>query len=117
MSMQRAMRFFALAAGFATFGCGTMANLDGRELPAQSPPGQVLATPFGGVRRDLIWAKTAESTAKLRYVADLPLSVIGDSRDLAQDRDRTHSDALLQNHDSNAADGLAGTPAQAAVSP
>jgi hypothetical protein len=117
MSMQRVMRSFALAAGFATFGCGTMANLDGRELPVQSPPGQALTTPFGGVRRDLIWAKTAESTTKLRYVADLPLSLIGDLVTLPKTVTGTHSDALLQDRDSNVADGLAGTPAKAAVSP
>ena len=86
-------------------------------LPAPSPPGQMLTTPFGGVRRDLLWAKTAESTAKLRYVADLPLSVIGDFVTLPKTVIGTHSDALLQDHDSSVADGLAGTPANTAASP
>jgi hypothetical protein len=111
------MRWLALVAGFAAFGCGTMANLDGRRLPGPSPTGQVLTTPFGGVRRDLEWVKTAESTDKLRYIADLPLSLMADLVTLPKTVIGTHSDALLEGLDSSATIVPAGTPAKAAVSP
>jgi hypothetical protein len=111
------MRRVALAAGLATFGCGTMANLDGRLLPVPGPSGQVVSTPFGGVRRDIVWAKTAESTAKLRYVADLPLSLVGDLVTLPKTVIGAHSDALLQDHDTGVSAAFSGTPATAAANP
>jgi hypothetical protein len=95
------MGYLALAAGFASLGCGTMANLDGRQLPPPSPTGQVVSTPFGGVRRDLEWAKSTESPSNLRYVADLPLSLVGDLVTLPKTVIGTHSDTLLQGYNAD----------------
>ncbi len=97
--MRRMMGYLALATGLAPLGCGTMANLDGRRLPAPSPPGQVVTRPFGGVQRDIEWAKSTESPENLRYVADLPLSFFGDLVTLPKTVIGTHSDTLLDGYD------------------
>jgi uncharacterized protein YceK len=117
MSMPNNMRCLALWAALLASGCGTMANLDGRQLPANSPPGEVLTTPFGGVKRDVAWAKTAESTDKLRYVADLPLSFFGDLVTLPKTVIGTHSDVLLKDYDASATAANAGQQAKAFVGP
>ena len=101
MSMRRMTGYLALAVGFASSGCGTMANLDGRQLPPPSPPGQALTIPFGGVRRDIEWARSTESPANLRYVADLPLSFFGDLVTLPKTVIGTHSDTLLKDYDTD----------------
>lgn len=55
-------------------GCGTMANLDGRDGPMLDVPHQSPTTLFGGVTRDLKWM----GQGMLQYAADVPLSLIGD---------------------------------------
>jgi hypothetical protein len=112
MSMQNDLRRFALAAALVACGCGTMANLDGRKLPANSPPGEVLTTPFGGVKRDVAWAKSTESPDKLRYVADLPLSFFGDLFTLPKTVIGTHSDELLKDYEAGVAEANSGPSAK-----
>jgi hypothetical protein len=109
------MGYLALAGGFASLGCGTMANLDGRQLPPPSPPGKVVATPFGGVRRDIEWAKSTESPGNLRYVADLPLSLVGDLVTLPKTVIGTHSDTLLQGYNTDQTAALYGGAAARGV--
>jgi hypothetical protein len=72
-----------------------MANLDGRRLPSLSQSGQELTTPFGGVRRDIEWVQSVNSPGNLMFLADLPLSVIGDLVTLPKTVIGTHSDRLL----------------------
>jgi hypothetical protein len=94
-----------------------MANLEGRRLPAPSPPGEELTSLFGGVRRDLSWAKTAQSGDKLKYVADLPLSLVGDLVTLPKVVIGTHSDPLLRESDSNATTGAFNTAGKSVGTP
>jgi uncharacterized protein YceK len=108
MSLQNDLRRFALAVALAASGCGTMANLDGRKLPANSPPGEVLTTPFGGIKRDVAWAKSTDSPDKLRYVADLPLSFFGDLITLPKTVIGTHSDVLLEDYEGGVAQANSG---------
>jgi hypothetical protein len=96
MLMQRVMGYFALFAALTSSGCGTMANIEGRRLPPPSPAGQELTRPFGGVRRDIEWAKSVKSPDNLKYVADLPLSLVGDLVTLPKTVIGTHSDHLLE---------------------
>ena len=87
----------------AMAGCGTMANLDGRPLPTQGLSGQETTAPFGGVRRDMVWLKTAPAPVNLKYAADLPLSFIGDLVTLPKTVIGTHSDKLLDDPGSDQA--------------
>ncbi len=112
MSVQNDLRRFALAAALAASGCGTMANLDGRKLPANSPPGEELTTPFGGVKRDVAWAKSADPSDKLRYFADLPLSFFGDLFTLPKTVIGTHSDVMLKDYESGVAAANSGPSAK-----
>ena len=96
MSVQKLMRYLALSTVLTSTGCGTMANIDGRRLPPPSPAGQELTRPFGGVRRDIEWLKSEKSPSNLKYVADLPLSLVGDLVTLPKTVIGTHSDKLLQ---------------------
>ena len=73
-----------------------MANLEGRRLPPPSPPGQEVSTPFGGIRRDIDWVKSEKSPGNLVYVADLPLSLVGDLVTLPKTVIGSQSDSLLQ---------------------
>jgi uncharacterized protein YceK len=84
-------------------GCGTMANLDGREYALISLPGQVKPRPFGGVARDAEWmlglrgrdtgatdaSRATPGVPSVRdtlaliaiegfFVVDLPFSLVGD---------------------------------------
>jgi hypothetical protein len=59
---------------FAGFGCGTMANMAGREQPLMSLPGQVPTKPFGGVGRDLKWI----ASGNIFLIPDIPFSLVGD---------------------------------------
>jgi uncharacterized protein YceK len=117
MSMRRMTGYLALAVGFASAGCGTMANLDGRQLPPPSPPRQAVTTPFGGVRRDIEWAKSTESPGNLRYVADLPLSLVGDLVTLPKTVIGTHSDTLLEGYNADQIGALYGGAAARGASP
>lgn len=55
-------------------GCGTMANLDGRDRPGLALPKQSATTLFGGVGRDVKWI----GEGNVFLAADLPFSLIGD---------------------------------------
>ena len=76
-----------------------MANLDGRPLPTQGLSGQETTTPFGGVRRDIVWLKSGQAPGNLKYAADLPLSLVGDLVTLPKAVIGTHSDKLLDEPD------------------
>jgi uncharacterized protein YceK len=117
MSMRRMMGYLALAIGCVSSGCGTMANLDGRQLPPPGPPGQALTRPFGGVRRDIEWARSTESPGNWRYVADLPLSFFGDIVTLPKTVIGTHSDSLLEGYDTHDTADLYGGAAARGASP
>jgi hypothetical protein len=54
-------------------GCGTMANMDGREYALIDFP-HYQPKPFGGVQRDFVWV----SQGFLPFALDLPFSVVGD---------------------------------------
>jgi uncharacterized protein YceK len=95
MSIQKVIGYVALSTVVASSGCGTMANLDGRPLPTQGLSGQETTTPFGGVRRDIIWMKSGQAPDNLKYAADLPLSLVGDLVTLPKTVIGTHSDKLL----------------------
>ena len=95
MAIQKVFRFVALSALAAMFGCGTMANLDGRPLPTAGFEGRESTTPFGGVHRDIIWMRSGQAPANLKYAADLPLSLVGDLVTLPKAVIGTHSDKLL----------------------
>jgi uncharacterized protein YceK len=96
MLIQKVMGSLALTAVLTSSGCGTMANIEGRQLPPPSPAGQEICRPFGGVRRDIAWAKASASPGNLKYVADLPLSLVGDIVTLPKAVIGTHSDNLFQ---------------------
>ena len=96
MSIQKVMGYLALSSVLTSCGCGTMANIEGRRLPPPSPPGQEVSRPFGGVRRDIEWVQSVKSPGNLVYVADLPLSLVGDLVTLPKTVIGTQSDCLLQ---------------------
>jgi hypothetical protein len=96
MSMQRAIGYLALSVAITCCGCGTLANIDGRQLPALSETGHEVARPFGGIRRDLAWIKAGSAPGNLKYVADLPLSLVGDIVTLPTTVIGIQSDSLLQ---------------------
>ena len=99
MSKRKTIGHLALSIVMTCGGCGTMANIDGRRLPAMSELGQVPARPFGGVRRDVEWIKSGAAPGNLKYVADLPLSLIGDIVTLPTTVIGLQSDSLLQGAD------------------
>ena len=81
----------ALFLVFSAVGCGTMANLEGKDKALLSLPGQEMPKPFGGVGRDFRWLGCAISdkkeglddylgafTGSLIFVTDLPFSLVGD---------------------------------------
>lgn len=55
-------------------GCGTFANMQGRDNP--SPDGCCMGPPrpFGGVSRDVRWSNEGYGV----FLADVPLSLVGD---------------------------------------
>ena len=62
-----------------------------------SPAGQEVSRPFGGVRRDIEWVQVGQvPRINLVYVADLPLSLVGDLVTLPKTVIGTQSDSLLQ---------------------
>ena len=95
MSIPKVIGCVALSTIMTVSGCGTMANLDGRPLPTKGLSGQETTTPFGGVRRDIIWMKSGQAPDNLKYAADLPLSLVGDLMTLPKTVIGTHSDKLL----------------------
>jgi uncharacterized protein YceK len=117
MLVQRIMRFLALTAAVTSSGCGTMANIDGRRLPPPSPPGQEVSRPFGGVRRDFEWLKSEKAPGNLVYVADLPLSLVGDLVTLPKTVTGTQSDRLLQGSAAYQSPSSLGTQARPDATP
>ena len=103
MAIHRVMVSLALIAVITSSGCGTMANIDGRRLPPPSPSGQEVSRPFGGVRNDIEWLKSGTAPGNLMYVADLPLSLVGDLVTLPKTVIGSQSDSLLRESDSNQA--------------
>jgi hypothetical protein len=96
--MPRTWRSVSFLIAVTSCGCGTMANIDGRRLPSSSPSGQEVSRPFGGIRKDIEWVKTAKSPGNLMFVADLPLSLVGDIVTLPKTVTGMQSDNLLQDN-------------------
>jgi hypothetical protein len=117
MSIQRVMGYLALSAVLTSSGCGTLANIDGRRLPPPSPAGQEVSRPFGGVRRDIEWLQSEKAPGNLLYVADLPLSLVGDLVTLPKTVTGIQSDSLLQEPRPNQAGSSFGTQARPAPTP
>jgi len=65
---------FAPLLPLAGFGCGTIANLDGRNYPLMDVPNQAAPLPFGGVANDVRWM----SWGLVYFAADVPFSVVAD---------------------------------------
>jgi hypothetical protein len=73
-------------------GCGTMANLQGKRLPAISRTDVEETRPFGGVARDARWISSLGGLSSLIFVADLPWSLVGDILTLPRTlRKHTHA--------------------------
>ena len=87
------LALFAIS-GFS--GCGTMANLEGRPHPWVSQVGQDPPRPFGGVRKDLGWIRTSAVPGNLMFVADLPISLVGDLVTLPKTVTSGRADPLLR---------------------
>jgi uncharacterized protein YceK len=96
MLIRNVMGFVSLTAIVTSCGCGTMANVEGRRLPTPGPSGQEVSRPFGGVRKDIEWLHSEQSPGNLKYVADLPLSLVGDIVTLPRTVTGMRSDRLLQ---------------------
>ena len=64
----------AVLAACVGSGCGTFANMQGRDNP--SPNGCCMGPPkpFGGVSRDVRWSNEGYGV----FLADVPLSLVGD---------------------------------------
>jgi hypothetical protein len=73
-----------------------MANLDGRPHPWLSQIGQEPPKPFGGVRKDVVWIKTTGIPGNLLFVADLPVSLVGDLVTLPKTVTSGRADPLLR---------------------
>jgi hypothetical protein len=67
---------FALTLLCIASGCGTLANLNGQSYPLMG--GTEPTKPLGGVRRDIGWITSVTAPVNLLFVADLPVSLIGD---------------------------------------
>lgn len=84
----RSLSLLAAVVILACAGCGTMANLSGRQFALISRPGEVPVQPFGGVSRDVAWMKNAtrlgDPVATAFFVADVPFSFVGDVVTLPQ---------------------------------
>lgn len=60
--------------GISMSGCGTMANLEGKNLPLIDSGGIEQPKPFGGVGRDIRWI----SSGNVYFCIDIPFSLMGD---------------------------------------
>ena len=96
MTIKEVMSYVALTVLVTTSGCGTMANVEGRRLPTPGPSGQEVSRPFGGVRKDIEWLHSEQMPGNLTYVADIPLSLVGDIVTLPRTVTGMQSDRLLQ---------------------
>lgn len=84
-------RFLASLLAYCAVGCGTMANLDGREFALFSLSDQRKPRYFGGVQNDVRWLdfkKVPAADIPLRllacgfFIADIPVSAIADTATL-----------------------------------
>ena len=112
MTIQEVMGYAALAVLVTSSGCGTMANVEGRRLPTPGPSGQEVSRPFGGVRKDIEWLHSEQAPSNLKYVADLPLSLVGDIVTLPRTVTGMQSDRLLQDSGPDQAATSLGTGAR-----
>lgn len=79
--------FFSILLALALPGCGTLANLNGKEYPLLSPPAEYEPRIYGGVRNDLRWLGDFATLGdvpeffpgSLIFAADLPLSAAADT--------------------------------------
>jgi len=93
---KRLVGLLAILTVSASSGCGTMANLEGRPHPWLSQVGQDAPKPFGGVRKDLGWIRTSGFPGDLMFVADLPISLVGDLVTLPKTVTSGRADPLLR---------------------
>jgi len=110
---KRFVSVLALVAGSAVAGCGTMANLEGRVHPWPGQVGQDPPRPFGGVRKDVGWIKTSAVPGNLMYVADLPISLVGDLVTLPKTVTSGRADPLLRSPQPSIGMSPLGTDARA----
>ena len=78
MTSSRVLPLLMVASIATLTGCGTMANMQGKKLPALSQVQVEEPRPFGGVGRDIRWISSLPVPANLMFVADLPFSLVGD---------------------------------------
>jgi hypothetical protein len=113
MFSKRFVYLLALLAVSASTGCGTMANLEGRPHPWQSQIGQDPPTPFGGVRKDVGWIKSTGIPGNLLFMADLPISLVGDLVTLPKTVTSGRADPLLRTSEPGTTLSPLGTDARA----
>jgi hypothetical protein len=75
--------------------------------------GQDAPRPFGGVRKDIGWIKTTGIPGNLMFVADLPVSLIGDVVTLPKTVTSGRADPLLRTSEPGLALSPLGTDARA----
>jgi len=73
---------FAMLTGLSGSGCGTMANIEGRDGPFLCLPHMEPPRAFGGVGRDLRWIGSGGFL--FLFVANIPFSLVGDIVTLPQ---------------------------------
>ncbi len=99
MLSQRLVGLLCLLTISASSGCGTIANLEGRPHPWPGQAGQDLPKPFGGVKKDVGWIKTSGVPGNLMFVADIPISLVGDLVTLPKTVISGRADPLLRTSD------------------
>jgi hypothetical protein len=75
---QRLIGLLVLILLVASSGCGTRANLVGKDYPLLGDHRPETTRPFGGVGRDLRWITTVTVPVNVIFLADLPVSLVGD---------------------------------------
>jgi hypothetical protein len=110
------MGLLALFLIVASSGCGTMANLEGRQHPWPGQAGQDPPKVFGGVRKDVQWIKTTGIPGNIMFVGDIPLSLIGDLVTLPKTVTSGRADPLLRTPDAGVTLSSLETPARTEVS-
>jgi hypothetical protein len=81
----------------AACGCATIANFDGQDTPFMGTISDSEPTPFGGIKRDCDWLKSAIFPFNLLFALDMPFSLAADLLTLPAVRhDRRDSDNELK---------------------